>query len=139
MTNSERLAEIRKKREEERKNSSSQSVGRSYSNSDFFKKKRFEQDVKLDTFNDDLTSVTTQVNSALNGWQTEETMRNTKAVATQMHSRIGQYRDYVKQYGGATDTTEIDAMTAINLYLIHGMTEQNSTDSIPMLPLMIQL
>lgn len=103
-TNSQRLKELRKKREEESKSSSSSSS--SYKNSDRVKKLKLERDVGFDTFETDLKNMGATISSIYGGWQTQETMANTKTSVEAMQKRIDAYQTYQKKYGG-TDLSEV--------------------------------
>lgn len=95
MTNSQRLREARKKREEgtlERGSSS-------YSNSDKLQKLGYERNIGFDTFESDLRTMGDTINGIYNGWQTQETMQNTRAAVEKMHQRIGAVQAYQNKYG----------------------------------------
>ena len=106
MTNSQRLAELRKKREEEEKSSSSTTNNKTYKNSDRLKKLRLERSINFDTFESDLNSLGKTVQSIYDGWQTQDTMSKTKTTVEAMQARINAYQDYQKMFGGA-DLSEI--------------------------------
>lgn len=108
MTNSQRLAELRKKRKEEEKKSSSTSTSenKTYKNSDRLKKLRLERSIGLDTFEADLNSMGTTIQGIYDGWQTQDTMSKTKTTVEAMQARINAYQDYQKMFGGA-DLSEL--------------------------------
>ena len=108
MTNSQRLAELRKKRKEEEKKSSSTSTtnNKTYKNSDRLKKLRLERSINFDTFESDLNSMGTTVQSIYDGWQTQDTMSKTKTTVEAMQARINAYQEYQKMFGGA-DLSEL--------------------------------
>lgn len=95
-TNSERLAEARKKRGESKSSSSST---KTYRNSEKLEKLRLEREIDFDTFETDLKSVGTTINGIYGGWQTQETMANTKATVEAMHDRISKFQTYQSKFG----------------------------------------
>ena len=70
------------------------------------KKKELAETINLDTFESDLKSLGTTVESVYNGWQPEETMNNTKASIVTMQERLNAYQEYAKLFGGE-DVTEL--------------------------------
>ena len=103
-TNSQRLIESRRKREEEKNSSSSSNT--SYKNSDKLRKRKLEREIGFDTFEADLQRMGSTIGNVYNGWQTQETMANTKTSVENMQKRINAYQDYQKKYGG-TDISEV--------------------------------
>ena len=85
-----------KKKEEEKKKATVGSFG----------KYAMEQTIGFDTFQSDLASMGTTISNIYNGWQTEETMNNTRSSVESMQRRIKAYQEYQKVYGG-TDLSEI--------------------------------
>lgn len=61
---------------------------------------RAEKSFGLDTFEADLQSVGNTINSIYSGWQTQETMANTRSSVEEMQNRINAYQSYQSQYGG---------------------------------------
>ena len=106
MTNSERLAKLRKKRKEEKQSSSSTTNNKTYKNSDRLKKLRLERDIDFNTFESDLKSMGTTVQGIANDWQTKDTMNQTKFSVQAMQRRLNAYQEYQKMYGGA-DLSEL--------------------------------
>ena len=100
LTNSQRLRESRRKREEEEKKSSSQSASGNYKNSEKLEKRRLERNIGLDTFESDLKSVGNSISNVYSGWQTQETMLNTRKSVEEMHKRLGDYQTYQSKFGG---------------------------------------
>ena len=96
MTNSQRLLEARKKREEEAKNSSSASGV--YRNSDKILKARLERTIGLNSFESDLANLNTTLTGVVGGWQTGETMVNTKKSLENMYNRTTAYQEYLSKY-----------------------------------------
>lgn len=70
------------------------------------KKNSLSQTINFDTFESDLNSLGTNVQSIYDGWQTEETMKNTRSSIESMHTRLNAYQEYQKMFGGA-DLTEV--------------------------------
>ena len=69
-------------------------------------KTRLKTTINFDTIDSDLKSLGTTVESIYNGWQTQETMNNTKASILTMQERLNAYQEYAKLFGG-TDVTDI--------------------------------
>ena len=88
---------IQKEEEEKEKQSSSKTNGSTGGLSKF----RLEKTIGLDTLESDLKSLGTTVKGIYEGWQTEETMKNTRSTIESMYNRLASYQDYQKQYGGA--------------------------------------
>lgn len=105
LSNSERLKEARRKREEEGKKSSSSSSASSR-NSDKLEKLRLERNINFDTFDSDLQSMGTTIGNIYSGWQTPETMNNTRSSIEAMQNRINAYQTYQSKYGG-NDLSEV--------------------------------
>jgi hypothetical protein len=61
----------------------------------------------LDTFESDLKSMGTELQGIYDGWQTQDTMKETKPKVQNMYNRIKAYREYQKEYGGA-DLSELE-------------------------------
>ena len=82
-----------KKNEEESKASSTSSqLGN-------FGKYAFNQEIK--TLQSDLTSLSKTIDNVYKGWQTRETMDNTRSSIQSMYDRLGKYQEYTNKYGGA--------------------------------------
>ncbi len=97
---SQRFEKIRKEQEEAKNNSSKkQSTTNKTSFADRFKKINLESTIGFDTFESDLNSMGTAINSIYDGWQTEETMNNTRSSIEAMQKRINAYQEYQKLYG----------------------------------------
>ena len=60
----------------------------------------------FDTLSSDLSSLSTTIDKAYNGWQSQETMKNTLSSVQSMYDRLGKYQEFAKQYGG-TDLSEL--------------------------------
>ena len=56
--------------------------------------------IGFSTLNDDLKSMNETVNGIYGGWQTAETMANTRASVQSMYDRLSAYQDYQKTEGG---------------------------------------
>lgn len=72
-------------------------------------RKRQEKYIGFDTFESDLNSLGGTLTDIFGGWQTAETMNNTKASIEAMYGRIGAYQDYRTKYGNNSlpDLTEL--------------------------------
>lgn len=101
LSNSQRLKEARKKREEESKNSSSQSASRNYRNSEKLEMRKLERNIGLDTFESDLTSLGSTVQSIYSDWHDPDTLNNTKSSVESMMKRINDFQTYQSKYGSA--------------------------------------
>ena len=125
MTNSERLAALRKKREEEEKKSSRRtsnsgsttSANKSYKNSDRLKKSKLERTIGFDTFESDLKTVGTTVEDIYNGWQTQETMTNARSTVESMRDRVSAFQEYQKLFGGENAVDISDLANSYNAVL----------------------
>ena len=83
-------------KEEENKTSSSGGYAKHY----------LEKQFGIDTFESDLAEVGNTINSIYGGWQTQETMANTRSVVESMQKRINAYQTYQSKYGG-TDLSDL--------------------------------
>lgn len=100
-TNSQRLKELRKKREEESKKASSNGTMR---NSDKVKKLKAERTIGFDTFESDLQSMGETINNIYSGWQDADTMKKTKTSVEEMYGRIKSAQEY---FGDKADFSEM--------------------------------
>jgi hypothetical protein len=66
-----------------------------------FGKYAMEKSIGFDTFQSDLSSMGKTISNIYNGWQNEETMKNTRSSIEAMQKRINAYQEYQKIYGGA--------------------------------------
>ena len=64
--------------------------------------------INFDTFETDLSSMGKTIGDIYNGWQTQETMKNTLSSVQNMYDRLGKYQEYQKQYGGV-DLSELQS------------------------------
>ena len=62
--------------------------------------------VGVDTLANDISALNKSIEQAYNGWQTNETMRNTLSSVQSMYDRLGTYQELQQQYGGE-DLTEL--------------------------------
>ena len=102
------LKKNRRKDEENEKIKSSSTTSDKSSISKFqrIKAEKAKSMIGLDTFQSDLSSMGKTIEGIYNGWQTPETMKNTKSSVESMQKRINAYQEYQKVYGGA-DLSEI--------------------------------
>lgn len=63
------------------------------------RKSQYESTIGFDTLDSDLSSLSETIKGAYEGWQTQETMKNTKSAIESMHNRLTTYQDYRKTYG----------------------------------------
>ena len=87
----------KRKKEEESGKKSNQTSSRNYSS---FTQYKEGQKFGLDTFESDLQSMGNTINGIYGGWQTAETMQNTRDSVVSMQSRINAYQNYQSKYGG---------------------------------------
>ena len=95
--------EYKKKKKEEESGKESQTSSRSYSSFGQYKE---AQKFGVDTFDSDLQSIGTAISDAYSGWQTQETMLNTRKAVESMHKRLTDYQSYQSKYGG-NDMSEV--------------------------------
>ncbi len=88
-------------RRKNKKNTSSKTNNQPNDTRSRWAQRRAFNELKLDTFESDLTSLNKSITTAQSGWQTQETMRNTLSSVQSMYDRLGKYQEYQKQYGGA--------------------------------------
>ena len=62
-------------------------------------RKQAEKELGFDTLEADLDSLGKTITSMYDGWQTEETMKNTRSSIETMYNRLLSYQDYRKKYG----------------------------------------
>lgn len=62
--------------------------------------------IGIDTLQSDLISLNKTLQTVYNGWQTRETMENTRASIQSMYDRLDKYQEYQKMNGG-TDLSEL--------------------------------
>ena len=95
----------RNKKKEEEENTSSSSRGL-YDATSIVEKTQLGKTINFDTFESDLQSMGGTINDIYNGWQTQETMNNTRSSVEEMQKRIDAYQTYQSKYGG-TDLSEL--------------------------------
>lgn len=83
---------IKNRGEEEEKKSSSP-----YSKNDYARY-RAEKSIGLDTFESDLANMNTTLSGIVGGWQTQETMANTRSAVESMYKRTTDYQNYISKY-----------------------------------------
>lgn len=80
------------------KTTQSTSFARSYITEKYRKQKA--EEFGLDTLESDINSLAKTITDINEGWQTEETMANTRSSIEAMQERISAYQEYQKTYGG---------------------------------------
>lgn len=94
------------KKDDEKKTYASSSGSRDYYGQ--LGKLRMENTIGFDTLESDLSDLGTTVGNIYSGWQTQETMLNTRKAVETMHSRLSTYQDYRNQYGSdLADLSEV--------------------------------
>ena len=96
-------AKSKKKEEETGISSSSRN---SYDATSVVEKAKLGKRINLDTLESDLSSLGTTIGSVYSGWQTQETMLNTRKAVESMHKRLTDYQSYQSKYGG-NDMSEV--------------------------------
>ena len=88
--------------DKDKKQKTTQKTKTTLSARDYVKEKYRKQkaeELGLDTLETDLNSLGTTIQGIYGGWQTEETMRNTRSSIESMYNRLTSYQDYRKTYG----------------------------------------
>ena len=95
------LDSVKNKKVENNKNTSTstKTVGK-------FGKSVMESKIGFDTIDSDLKVLGTTVESIYKGWQSQETITNTKSTIASMQERLNAYQEYAKLFGGE-DVTEL--------------------------------
>ena len=70
-------------------------------------KSELEKQIRLDTFVSDLSSMGQTIEDSYNGWQTQETMQNTRASMESMQDRLRAYKEYNQLFGGGKNSKDI--------------------------------
>ncbi len=66
-----------------------------------YEARKLKSTINFDTFESDLKSMGTTIQGIYDGWQTAETMKNTRSSVEAMQNRINAYTKYQKVFGGA--------------------------------------
>ena len=96
----ERFDAKQKSKKEDNKNNAFSGVRKRFEEKET--KFNLESTIGFDTFESDLNTIGSTVFDAYNGWQTAETMQNTKVSAQKLYDRIGAYEEYRTKYGKDT-------------------------------------
>lgn len=64
-------------------------------------KSELEKTIRLDSLESDLSSMGKTIEGIYNGWQTQETMNNTRTSVEAMQNRLSAYKEYSRLFGGA--------------------------------------
>ena len=77
--------------------------------SSIVKKQILNKTINFDTFESDLNSLGTTIQGIYDGWQTEETMKNTRSSIEAMQNRISAYQEYRNTFGNkeSADLTDV--------------------------------
>ena len=63
-------------------------------------KRNLESTIGFDTLESDLSDLGSTIGNVYNGWQTQETMLNTRKAIETMHKRLSDYQTYQSKFGG---------------------------------------
>lgn len=88
----------RKRKLEEEDNNSSSSRDY-YDATDTVEKTRLKKMINFDTFDSDLQNTGSAISDIYNGWQTQETLNNTRASVESMYKRLNDLNTYESKYG----------------------------------------
>ena len=77
-------------------------------------RKQEAEKLGLDTFESDYKNVVKQITSATSGWQTQETMKNTKSSIEQMRGRLDALEKYQKEYGNGESVSFKDQKKSLD-------------------------
>ena len=106
-----KYSEYMKKKKEEQE-SKKQSSKTSVYNSMGYSQYKVAKNFGLDTLDSDLSSLSETIKSAYDGWQTEETMKNTRSSIESMYNRLTSYQEYRKQYGITEGDKEVNELVS---------------------------
>ncbi len=101
------IANVRKKKKEEDNKTSVSSQGIKDYSSDL-DRHFLTKSIGFDTLESDVTSLSKTIGNVYNGWQTRETMENTRSSVQSIYDRLSKYQEYQKKYGG-TDLSELQS------------------------------
>lgn len=71
-------------------------------------KSDLEREIGFHNFSSDLESLNKTIYDTYNGWQTSETMKNTKSSLESMYDRLGSYKTYQRLFGDKGNDANID-------------------------------
>ena len=72
-------------------------------------KSELEKTIRLDSLESDLSSMGKTIEGIYNGWQTQETMNNTRTSVESMQNRLSAYKEYQKLFGNK-DSADISKL-----------------------------
>ena len=104
------IANARKNKKEEKSSTTSSSY-KDYSAD--IDKYRSSKVIGFDTLESDLASLSDRIRTVYNGWQTRETMENTRSSVQSMYDRLGKLQEYNKKYGGADVSETYNALKSV--------------------------
>ena len=104
------IANARKNKKEEKSSTTSSSY-KDYSAD--IDKYRSSKVIGFDTLESDLASLSDRIRTVYNGWQTRETMENTRSSVQSMYDRLGKLQEYNKKYGGADISETYNALKSV--------------------------
>ena len=73
-------------------------------------KSELENNIRFDTLESDLTKVNKSLLDTYNGWQTQETMTNTRTSIESMQNRMRAYKEYVHLFGDKNASKDISGV-----------------------------
>ena len=94
-TNIVNRAKNRKKEEEGTASSSSKKF---FDATNTVEKAKLRKRINFDTFESDLSNTSSSLSSIIGGWQTQETMANTRSAIESMYNRTNDYQTYISKY-----------------------------------------
>ena len=117
----ERLQERKKKNNKTIATSEGKSNSSAYERLQKRKKNNeLEGIIKFDTLDSDLSSLGTTISKAYDGWQTEETMKNTRSAIESMYNRLTSYQEYRKNYGITDNEKEVNDLVETYKSILDG-------------------
>ena len=86
-----------KENEDKNKKVSNQTEG--FDVGKYIAQKRYNTSVKFDTLETDINTLAKDIEKVYGGWQTEETLNNTRSSIEAMQTRVKAYQEYLNKYG----------------------------------------
>ena len=76
---------------------------------DYLKRSEYDNSIGFDTLETDINTLAKTIQSVYDGWQTEETLNNTRSSIEALQKRVNAYQEYRKTYGtkDSADLTEL--------------------------------
>ena len=103
------IVEKARKKKKEGKNTESDSLSvKDYSST--VRNHKLTKRINFDTLDSDISSLATTISSAYDGWQSEETMKNTKSSIVSMQNRLNSLQEYRKMNGITEDDDKVNEL-----------------------------